>query len=254
MTTVNEQVVTDPVIDALFGVGAHFGSRRSRRHPSGAQHIFGAKGGVEIFDLEKTKMSLEKAEEFARALSKEGKQVLFVTSKSEARDALVEAATRLGMPYVAGRFVGGTLTNFGQIRGRIDKMIDLRTKREKGELSKYTKKERLLIDREIERLETFFGGLVSLTSLPKAIFVIDPRKEDIVVTEALIENIPVIALASSDCDISRIEYPIPGNDASRQSIAYFIERIASAYESAKPEAQSTKSETNDKPAPTVKES
>jgi len=233
MTTGNEQLINDPLIDALFGVGAHFGARRSRRHPSGANFIFGAKGGVEIFDLEKTKSALEEAENYVRSLAKEGKQILFVTSKSEAKDALVSAATKLDMPYVAGRFVGGTLTNFVQIRSRIDKMIDLRMQREKGELAKYTKKERLLIDREIDRLETFFGGLVSLTALPAALFVVDPRKEEIAVIEAQKENVFVIALASSDCDISKIEYAIPGNDASRQSIAYFIERIASAYESGK---------------------
>lgn len=223
----------DPLIDALFGVGAHFGYRRSKRHPSGARFIFGTKGGTEIFDLEKTKDELLKAEAYVRNLSKAGKQILFATSKSEAKVALAEVAQRVGLPYVAGRWVGGTLTNFVQIRGRIDKMLDLRAKREKGELVKYTKKERLLIDREIARLEMLFNGLVPLKALPSALFIVDPRKEDIAVTEAEKEKIPVIALASSDCDMSRINYPIPGNDASRQSIAYFVERIAKAYEEGK---------------------
>ena len=227
------KIANDPLIDSLFGVGAHFGYRRSKRHPTTARFIFGTKGGIEIFDLEKTKPLLEEAEVFVKNLSLVGKQILFVGGKSEAKAAVAAAAERLSQPYVAGRWIGGTLTNFKEIRGRIDKMLDLRSKREKGELVKYTKKERLLIDREIERLETLFSGLISLKSLPGAMFVVDPRKEAIAVTEARKEHIPVIALASSDCDLSLIDHPIPGNDASRASIAYFLERIAKAYEDGK---------------------
>jgi len=224
------QTANDPLIDSLFGVGAHFGYRRSKRHPTAAPFIFGTKGGIEIFDLEKTKAELEKAEVFVKNLALSGKQLLFVGGKSETKAALAAAAERLSQPYVAGRWIGGTLTNFKEIRGRIDKMLDLRSKREKGELIKYTKKERLLIDREIERLENLFSGLISLKSLPAALFVVDPRKEAIAVTEAKKECIPVVALASSDCDLSLINYAIPGNDASRASIAFFVERIAKAYE------------------------
>ncbi len=227
------QTANDPTIDALFGVGAHFGYRRSKRHPSATKFIFGTKGGTEIFDLEKTKDALEKAEAFVRSLAAGGKQLLFVGGKSESTGAVTAGAEKTGQPYVSGRWVGGTLTNFPQIRGRIDKMLDLTAKREKGELNKYTKKERLLIDREIARLEMLFSGLVSLKALPAALFIVDPRKEDIAVTEAEQEGIPIVALASSDCDLARIDYPIPGNDASRASIAYFVERIAAAYEAGK---------------------
>src|SRR3989338_4219432 len=130
------QTVTDPIIDALFAVGAHFGYRRSRRHPSAAPVIFGAKGTVEIFDLEKTKNALIAAEDFVTGLAKAGKTLLFVGGKKEAAEAIVSGATALGMPYVASRWICGTLTNFGQIRGRVDRMLDLRAKREKGELAK----------------------------------------------------------------------------------------------------------------------
>lgn len=223
----------DPAIDALFGAGAHFGYRRSKRHPTAAPYIFGAKGGVEIFDLEKTKAALQKAEEFVQALSASGKTLLFVGGKNEARKAVMDGAQKLGMPYVAGRWVGGTLTNFGNIRGRIDKMLDFLAKREKGELAKYTKKERLLIDRDIARLEELFGGLVPLTALPAALFVIDPGKEYTAVGEAKKIDIPVVALASNDCDFSSIAYVIPGNDASRASVAFFVDRIVKAYEAGK---------------------
>lgn len=228
-----QKSVNDPIINALFGAGAHFGYRRSKRHPTAAPFIFGAKSGVEIFDLEKTKTALEKAEVFVKNLSKSGKVLLFVGGKNETREAVKTGAAKLGMPAVFGRWIGGTLTNFTNIRARIDKMLDLISKREKGELAKYTKKERLLIDRDVARLGEMFGGLVPLKGMPGAVFVIDPGKEHIAVTEAKKENIPVIALASSDCDFSKIDYVIPGNDASRASIAYFVERIVAAYEAGK---------------------
>ncbi len=225
------QSVNDPLIDALFSAGAHFGYRRSRRHPTAAPFIFGAKSGVEIFDLEKTKDSLEKAEAFVKNLGASGKVLLFVGGKSEAKEAVKAGAERLGMPAVFGRWIGGSLTNFANIRARIDKMLDLTSKREKGELAKYTKKERLLIDREVTKLGEMFGGLVPLKAIPGAMFVIDSGREHIAVTEARKEGVPVIAVASSDCDLSKVDYVVPGNDASRASIAYFVDRIVSAYES-----------------------
>lgn len=229
----NLQTANDPIINDLFAVGAHFGYRRSKRHPTAAEFIFGTKNGVEIFDLEKTKPALQRAEEFVKNLAKSGKLLLLVGGKNEARDAIRSGAQKLSMPAVFGRFVGGTLTNFANIRARVDKMLDLVEKRTKGELAKYTKKERLLIDREIARLEVLFGGLVPLTGIPGAVFVVDPGKEHIAVTEAKKEGVQVVALASSDCDLSKIDYVVPGNDASRQSIAYFVDRIVKAYESGK---------------------
>lgn len=223
----------DPVIDALFGVGAHFGYRRSKRHPTAVPFIFGTKGTVEIFDLEKTRAALACAEEFVRMLAQSGKTILFVGGKREASDAVRDGAEKLAAPFVAGRWVGGTLTNFAQIRSRVDRMLDLIAKREKGELVKYTKKERLLIDRDIARSETLFKGLIPLKALPAALFVIDPAREHTAIAEARQTGIPVVALASSDCDFSAIAYPIPGNDASRQSIALFVERIVAAYEAGK---------------------
>lgn len=227
------------MINALFAAGVHFGSRRSKRHPTAAAHIFGVKSSVEIFDLEKTKTALQSAEAFMKTLAASGKTVLFVGGKNEACEAIKSGALKIGMPYVAGRWVGGTLTNFGNTRGRIDKMMDLRAKREKGELAKYTKKERLLIDRDIARLDELFGGLVSLAALPAALFVIDPGKEYTAVEEARKTGVPVVALASSDCDFSVAAYVIPGNDSSRQSIAYVVDRIVAAYESGKAETNNS---------------
>ena len=213
----------------MFTVGAHFAFSRSRRHPSLAPYIFGVKNRVEIFDLEKTSGLLEKAKDYVRNLGKEGKQILFVGGKNEARDVVKQGAISIDMPHVSGRWIGGSLTNFSEIRGRVDKLLDLTGKREKGELSKYTKKERLLIDRVILNLERFFSGLVNMRELPKALFVIDPKHELTAVAEAKKVGIPVVALLGSDCNLKIIDYPIPGNDASIGSIGFFIDQIVWAY-------------------------
>lgn len=220
----------DPVIDALFGVGAHYGYARSRRHPSVKPYIFTSKNKTDIFDLEKTRDLLQKSNELLKTLGKEGKQLLFVSSKHEALPFVKRAADQIGMPYVAGRWVGGTFTNFSAIRSRIDKLVTLREQREKGELAaKYTKKEQLMIDREIARLENLFSGLIPLKSLPAMVVVVDPGKEFISVAEARKTNVPVIALAGSDCDLSLVDHPVVGNDASSSSIAFFLDAVVSAY-------------------------
>ena len=215
-------------LDALFDVGAHFGLIRSRRHPSVKPFLFGVKNKIEIFDLEKTQEYLEKAKGFISDIVAQGGMVLFVGGKNEARTSVATGAQKAQMPYVAGRWLGGTLTNFPEIKKRIAKLEDLTLQKEKGELGKYTKKERLLIDREIERLQKSFSGLIPMRMTPKVLFVIDPKREHIAVAEARRLHIPVVALASSDCNIRDIEYAIPGNDASTQSINYFVEQIVSA--------------------------
>ena len=220
-------------IDEMFKAGAHFGYSKTRRHASVAPYIFGVKNRVEIIDLEKTDESLEKALVFMANLAREGKQVLFVGGKNEARAALKIAAESIGMPFVDGRWIGGTLTNFPEIKKRLLKLEDLVKQKEKGELSKYTKKERLMIDREIANLERFFSGISSMKDLPKAMVVVDAKKEIIAVTEAQKMNVPVIALCGTDCDITNINYPIVANDASVASITFFVNEIAKAYQKAK---------------------
>lgn len=221
------------IIDAMFKAGAHFGYQKSRRNASISPFIFGVKNKVEIIDLEKTAEQLEKAKEFITGIAKLGKQVLFVGGKNEARELLKMGAISVDMPFVAGRWIGGTLTNAPEIKKRIAKFEDLQKQKEKGELAKYTKKERLLIDREIANLDEMFSGIVSMKELPKAIFVIDPRKEFIAVAEAKKMGVPVVALMNTDCDIRDIDYPIIANDASVSSIALFVSEIAKAYKAGK---------------------
>src|SRR3989338_1121126 len=145
--------------DALFSVGAHFGFVKSRRHPSVKPFILGIKNNLEIFDLEKTSKELEKVLAFVEGKGKEGGLGLWVGGKSEAREAVERSGKELEMPYVAGRWIGGTLSNFPEIKKRIAKLEELTGQRERGELGKYTKKERLLFDREIDKLTIYFGGL-----------------------------------------------------------------------------------------------
>ena len=220
----------DPLIEALFKAGAHFGYSKSRRHPTIAPYIFGVKNHVEIFDLEKTKTLLSKAKDFVKGLGAQGKTLLFVGGKSEARVAIKNGAESIGMPYVAGRWIGGSFTNFANIRGRVDRMETLVKQREKGELTKYTKKERLLIDKEIEDLKRFFLGLAPMKELPAAIFVIDAKHERIAVAEARKTGIPVVGLLGSDCNFKDVTYPIVGNDSSIASITFFVDEIVKAYE------------------------
>ncbi len=224
---------TKKTIEAMFGAGAHFGLGRSRRHPTVAPFIFGTKNSTDIFDLEKTEVLLAKVKLHIAQLAKEGKTILFVGGKKEAAAAIKASADALNMPYVDGRFIGGTMTNFGQVRKRVERYEKLISDREKGELLKYTKRERALLDKEIAKLEKMFLGIVSLKRMPDVLFVIDPRREKNAVKEAADMNIPVIALAGSDCDIREVKYPIVGNDSSKASIQFFIEEIASAYKKAK---------------------
>lgn len=213
----------------MFKAGAHFGYSKSRRHPSTAQYIFATKNGVDIINIEKTDEMLTKVEELVKALAASGKTILFVGTKSEARQAIVETALSLNMPYVNERWVGGTLTNFPEIKKRITKLLDLRDQKEKGELEKYTKKERLLIDREVADMTKNFQGVTGIMKTPDVLFVIDPKKEHIAVTEAHKMNVPVISLMNTDCAIKSVEHPIVANDASVTSIIFFLEKIRDAY-------------------------
>jgi small subunit ribosomal protein S2 len=217
-------------VDQLFGVGAHFGYAPSRRHPSTARYIFGTKGGTEFFDLEQTSACLSRTLAFIKVLASERKVLLVVGGKAEARGTVSRTAQRIGQPYVAGRWIGGTLTNFSEIKKRLGRLSEILEMREKGELAKFTKHERLLIDREATDLTAMFGGLVGMHKLPDALLVIDPRHEKGAVEEARQLGIPTIALLNSDCDTKAITYPIPGNDASIKTVAFVLDEIARAWE------------------------
>lgn len=222
---------TGPGVDRLFEAGAHFAHVKSRRHPSMRSFILGAKGGVEIFDLVKTDEQLSAAKTAIAAFAREGKTVLFVGGKREASDAVAATAKRLGQPYVAGRWLGGTISNFTEIKKRIDRLADLLGKRDSGELVKlYTKLERIRIDREIAKLLERLGGITSLSRRPDALVIVDTRHEAHATKEAKSAGIPVIGIMSSDCDLKDAQFPIVTNDASRAAIELVLTELAEAFE------------------------
>lgn len=221
-------------VDRLFGAGAHFAQLKRRRHPSMKPFVVGAKSKVEIFDLVKTDDQLAKAKQALAALSRDGKTVLFVGGKREVSDILRDTARKIAAPFVAGRWLGGTVSNFTEIKKRIDRLADLTGKRESGELAKmYTKLERVFIDREIERLLGRLEGITTLTKRPDAFVIVDTKHEAHATREAKQAGIPVIALMSSDCDLKDAAYPIVMNDASRDAVKLVLGELASAYESGK---------------------
>lgn len=225
---VKDQIKED-LVKKMFDLGAHFGYGRNSRHPSSKAFLFGLKNKTVIIDLEKTAESLNTAKAFAKELGHNKKAIIFVGTKTEARKSIASAANLANLPYVTERWIGGTMTNFKEIRRRIDRLLTLKDEEAKGELAKYTKKERGVIAKEVADLERYFGNLTGLTKLPGAIFVVDPKKEEIAVAEAKKLNIPVIALANSDCNIKDLTYPIVANDAQQKVIDFISHEIVGAY-------------------------
>lgn len=221
-------------VDRLFGAGAHFAQVKSRRHPSMKPYVVGAKSKVEIFDLVKTDAQLAAAKKAIETLSRDGKTVLFVGGKREISDILKTTARRIGAPYVAGRWLGGTVSNFVEIKKRIDRLADLLGKRESGELAKqHTKLERVFIDREIERLSERLDGITELQKRPDAFVIVDTKREEHATREAKRGGIPVIAIMSSDCDLKDAAYPIVMNDSSREAVKLALDELAASYEAGK---------------------
>jgi len=216
-------------IEEMFNSGVQYGYSKSRRHPSTTPYIFTTKNGVDIINIEKTEELLNKTLEYIKNLGASGKTILFIGTKPEASQQITEVALALGMPYVAERWVGGALTNFSEIKKRIAKLLELREQKENGDFEKYTKKERLLIGREMENMDRNFQGLVGMTRIPDVIFVVDPKKEQMAVTEAIKMGIPVISILNTDCNIKQTQYPILANDASGPSISFFLSKIKEAY-------------------------
>ncbi len=217
------------LVEKMFQAGAHYGYSKSRRHPSTSAYIFATKNGVDIINIEKSYEFLEKALDEVKKMAASGKTILFVGTKPEARQQITELALALGMPYVSERWVGGSLTNFPEIKKRIAKLLDLRAEKEKGGFDKYTKKERLLIDREMEDMTKNFQGLTGVNKTPDALFVVDPKKEHIACTEAHKMDLPIIGILNTDCNLKKVNFPIVANDASVSSISFILNEVKNAY-------------------------
>ncbi|MDR3519894.1 MAG: 30S ribosomal protein S2 [Candidatus Pacebacteria bacterium] len=219
----------DTAIEKMFKAGAHYGYSKTRRHPSVSKYIFATKNKEDIINLEKTTLLLDTAAEFIKELGSKGKVVLFVGTKPEAKVTIKDVAESLNMPYVIERWIGGTLSNFTEIKKRILELENYRKDSVDGGLDKYTKKERVVMAKKMEKLTRYYSGLIGLKKSPDALFVIDAKSEHIAATEARKSGIPVIALVNSDSNIKTIDYPIVANDSGIPSIKFFTLAIADAY-------------------------
>ncbi len=199
-------------LEEMFSNGVHFGHKKFRRHPKMNEYIFSTRKGIDIINLEKTIEKLKEAMEFVRQIKKEGKQILFISTGKQTADIAKEAALACGAPFVVGRWLGGTFTNFKTIKERTKYLKNLEEKIDKGELKKYTKLERMKKEEEREKLESRLGGIKNMEELPGAIFSFSAKEDILPIKEANQRNIPVIALVDSNADPSLADYPIPCND------------------------------------------
>ncbi len=215
----------------LFDTGAHFAQVKSRRHPSMKPFLVGTKGRQEIIDLVKTTEQLEAAKNVMATLAKEGKTVLFVGGKVEIAALVKKAALSINAPYVAARWLGGTISNWSEIKKRIDRLAELTEKGATGALTKqHTKLELVKIGREQKRLTERLDGITSMAKKPDALLVVDTKHEKHAVKEANDAGIPIIAIMSSDCDLSDAAYPIVANDTSRATVGLILSELTEAFQ------------------------
>lgn len=221
-----------PSLEEMLNAGMHFGHRTSSWHPKMEPFIFTSRKGVHILDLSKTRESLKEALDFLTKLVSEGKVVLFVGTKNQAKGPLKNLAEEVKMPYVTNKWIGGLLTNFPIVKKSIKKYNDLLTEKESGKLEKYTKKEQLEFDKEIERLEEKFGGVAELKKMPDALFVWDIKTEKIAVEEARRRNVPVVGVCDTNSNPDLVNYPIPCNDDATKTIKLVLDLVKQTVEEA----------------------
>lgn len=215
-------------LEDLLDSGAHFGHQVKRWNPKVKEFVYGEQDGVHIFDLVKTKESLETALAEITKNIKEGKSILLLATKKQAKNKAMEIAQETGISIVTDRWLGGTITNFNQIKKSIDLLADMKAKLSSGYYAKYTKKERLLLEREKDRLERFFGGIASLKKVPNLLIVVDIRKEITAIKEASRKKIPVVGIVDTNSDPSLVDYPIPMNDDATKALELVLEYIKQA--------------------------
>jgi len=220
--------------DEMMRAGVHFGHRISRLHPKMKPYILGIKSTVHIIDLEKTAEKFTEALKFIEKLISEEKTLLLVGTKIQLKDLVKKIAEDCELLYVNERWLGGTFTNFGTILKRIEYYNDLEEKKKVGELEKYTKKERLEIDKELRRLKIKFEGIKNIKKLPEAIFVLDARKDELSVKEARKKGIKIIGIIDTNVDPTLVDYPIPASDDSISSVKYILEKVKEVILKSKP--------------------
>jgi len=226
--------------EEMAKAGLHFGRRTSKANPKMKPYLYGVRNTIHIIDLEKTKEKLVQALLFIKNLISENKILLVVGTKIQVKELVKNFATECSLPYINERWLGGTFTNFGIIKKRIDYFKDLEKKKAEGELEKYTKKERAKIDKILKDSEKKFGGIKDLEKLPDAIFVLDMKKDALAVKEARMKGIKVIGIANTNIDPTLADYPIPANDNAISSVKYILDKAKEVILSAKLKAKSEK--------------
>lgn len=235
------QVTMKEMLDA----GVHFGHQTQRWNPKMKSYVYTARGGIHIIDLQKTVVLANKAAEFVKQIAADGGSLIFVGTKKQAVEPVIEAAQKCGQYHVTKRWLGGMLTNLETVKASIARLRKIDQMREKGELDFFSKKERAKMEKEYVRLNEYLGGIRDMKGTPAAMFVVDLPKEHIAVAEAKRLGIPVVAIADTNCDPEEIEHPIPGNDDAIRSIKLFANLVADAYlEGAKEYEQKLRSSTD----------
>ena len=214
----------------LLEAGVHFGHQTRRWNPKMATYIYTERNGIYIIDLQKTVKKLEEAYNFVRSISEQGGTMLFVGTKKQAQEAIKEEALRCGMYYVNARWLGGMLTNFKTMRGRVDRLNQLKKMQEDGTFDMLPKKEVMKLMGDIAKLEKYLGGVTEMKKVPAALFVVDPRKERNAINEARKLNIPIVAIVDTNCDPDEIDYVIPGNDDAIRAIKLIASVMANAIQ------------------------
>ncbi|HBH46726.1 MAG: 30S ribosomal protein S2 [Candidatus Jacksonbacteria bacterium RIFOXYC2_FULL_44_29] len=222
-----------PEITELLKSGVHFGHKTAKWHPSMEKFIFGERKGVHIIDLAQTLSALEEAIKFINQIIAKNGVILFVGAKEQASELIRKAALEMNMPYIGGKWIGGTITNWPIIKKQILKLRKTRDEKEKGEWSKYTKKERVVLEHMLKKLDLLYSGLVNLDKTPDALFIADCKENKTALREANLKNIPVIALTDTNVNIRKISHPIPANDDAVKSLELLINVIKSAVIEAK---------------------
>jgi len=219
-----------PSLKDMLEAGVHFGHSIKRRNPRMDDYVYAVKNGVQIFDLVQTRKALNDACNYIVEMVAKGDQIMLVGTKAQAADTIKAEAERLGVAFITTHWVGGLFTNWDQIKTRVDKLIDMKKKYEAGEYKKYTKKEQVLLKREIDRLERMYGGLVTLKGLPKLVVIVDPTREITAMREAGHREIPIVAIVDTNGDPTGIAHVIPANDDALKSVVMLTTAITAAVE------------------------
>lgn len=230
-----EEKPLDPEIEAMFKAGCHYGYSRTKRHPKIEPYIFGTKNRIDVFDLEKTKVKLEEAEIFLKEAGKKGLSLLIVGTKPSIGHLTEKYAKEAQLPYFSNRWIGGFITNFSEVKKRLEYFLAIELKRNSAEFSKLAKKQQFDLNRELKTLEKNFGGVKDVKEIPKTLLIIDAKEESTAVREAKRRNMPVVSIMSTDNNPEDALYPVPANDNAPKSVDFLLNRLINSYSEGKKE-------------------